>query len=237
MWVLLHGFAGTGRSWDGVRSALGADGPEVLAPDLRGHGTAGAVRPVDFDAVVADVLAQAPGRFCLAGYSMGGRIAQLAALAAPGRVERLVLVATSAGLEDEAQRERRRAEDERRAERLESEGLDAFVAEWMALPLFAGTPPAARALWEEDLRRNEPAGLAAALRGLGAGRFGPLWEPLATLDVPATIVVGERDARYAQLGERLAQTLPRAEAPIVVRGAGHGLPREAPEALAATLRD
>src|SRR5439155_9408893 len=83
--VALHGFAGTGRTWDGV-------GIDPIAPDLPGHGTAADVRPVSFEVCVERVLAAAPERFVLAGYSLGGRIALHVALAAPERVSRLVLL-------------------------------------------------------------------------------------------------------------------------------------------------
>src|SRR3954447_14970444 len=98
--VLLHGFAGTHRSWDLVVPELDAERYMPLVPDLRGHGTKASVRPISFAACVGDVLAQAPPRFALCGYSFGGRIAQHVALAAPERVTRLVLVATSGGLDD-----------------------------------------------------------------------------------------------------------------------------------------
>jgi len=83
--VLLHGFTQTGRSWGPTISALG-ERYRALAPDIRGHGSASGARPVDFASVQADVLALAPERFALAGYSMGGRIALSLALAAPERV-------------------------------------------------------------------------------------------------------------------------------------------------------
>src|SRR5439155_26158300 len=101
--VLLHGFAGTGRLWDPVVARLDGERYRPLAPDLRGHGTAAARRPVTFAGCVHDVLGVVPHRFVLGGYSMGGRIALHVALAAPERVARLILVATTAGLEDPAE--------------------------------------------------------------------------------------------------------------------------------------
>ena len=62
----------------------------------------------------------------------------------------------------------------------------------------------------------------------------PLWERLGELTMPATVLVGERDAKFVALGERLAGALPGAEL-VVVPGAGHGLPREAPEAIVTVL--
>jgi 2-succinyl-6-hydroxy-2,4-cyclohexadiene-1-carboxylate synthase len=232
--VLLHGFAGTGRAWDPVVERLDRERYMPLVPDLRGHGGARDARPVTFDAVVADVLAAAPERFVLCGYSMGGRIAQHVALAAPARVERLVLVATTAGLADEAERAARRADDERLAAFAERATIERFADRWAAQPLFAGTPPEAARIWREDMLRNDPRALAAVLRGIGTGAMEPLWERLRTLSVPATILAGARDPKFVALARRLAAALPNAEL-VVVPGAGHGLPRETPEAIVAAV--
>ena len=232
--VLLHGFAGTGRAWDPVVARLDPERYTALAPDLRGHGAARAARPVSFAACAADVLAAAPDRFDLCGYSMGGRIALHVALTAPERIERLLLVATTAGIEDAGARAARRADDEALAAFAETAGIERFADRWAAQPLFAGTPPDAARIWREDLLRNDPRALAASLRGVGSGAMAPLWERLSELTMPATVLAGERDAKFVALGERLAAALPRGEL-VVVAGAGHGLPREAPDAIAAVL--
>ena len=52
--------------------------------------------------------------------------------------------------------------------------------------------------------------------------------------MPCDVVVGERDAKFTALGERLVAALPDARLHVVA-GAGHGLAREAPAALAAML--
>jgi len=62
----------------------------------------------------------------------------------------------------------------------------------------------------------------------------PLWERLSALTMPATVLAGADDAKFVALGERLAAALADAEL-VVVEGAGHGLPREAPEAVVAAL--
>ncbi len=233
--VLLHGFAGTSRAWDGVRDALGAQRYIAAAPDLRGHGSAAAQRPISFAACAADVLAFAPERFALCGYSLGGRIALHVALAAPDRVTRLILLATTAGIEDDRERAQRRAGDLALADAVEAGTIEDFVARWSAQPLFAGDPPRITGAWQEDMRRNDPASLAAVLRGIGTGAMTPLWARLGELTMPATVVAGERDAKFTALGERLADELPAGQL-VIVPGAGHGLPREAPEAVAAVLR-
>src|SRR6478752_2228849 len=197
--VLLHGFAGTGRLWDPVVARLDGERYRPLAPDLRGHGTAATRRPVSFDGCVEDVLGLVAHPFTLVGYSMGGRIALPVALAAPERIERLVLVATTAGIEDAGERAQRRAADEELAAQTELGSIEDFADRWTAQPLFAGTPPQAAAVWRADILDNEPTALAAALRGLGTGAMEPLWDRLGELQMPATVLAGEHDPKFQAL--------------------------------------
>jgi len=227
--VLLHGFSGTRRTWDRVVALLE---PERYSHtlDLRGHGAAREQRPIGFAEVVEDVLAAAPERFVLCGYSMGGRIALHVALAAPERVTRLVLIGATAGIEDEAERAARRVSDEALAARLERGTIEEFAATWRDQPLFAGDPAWVAEEARGDQRRNDPAALAAVLRGLGTGVMEPLWDRLGELTMPVTLVAGERDAKYRDLAERLRAGLPNARV-AVVPGAGHAVHLEAPGAV------
>ncbi len=231
--VLLHGFAGTRQGWDAVVAHLNCERYRPLALDLPGHGEAGALQPVSVAACLEWVLALSPPRFALAGYSMGGRVALQFALAEPERVSRLVLVSSTAGIEDAEERELRRIADAALAERLEHEPFERFVAEWRAQPLFAGDPPEVNAEARADQLRNEPTGLAAALRGIGTGAMTPVWDRLHELTMPVTVLAGERDARYCALGARLAEALPRGELRLVP--GGHTLPLENPAAVAEAL--
>jgi 2-succinyl-6-hydroxy-2,4-cyclohexadiene-1-carboxylate synthase len=231
--VLLHGFTQTRQSWRRTVLALGAGRYRALVPDLPGHGQ-GVHRTASFDAVTAYIRALAPDRFTLAGYSMGGRIALHAALQLQPQLDRLVLVGASPGLADPAEREARRAADEALAERIEAIGVEAFAAEWGAQPLFAGQPERVAAAAHADRLRNRPAGLAAALRGLGTGAMEPLWERLGELTIPVTLVTGERDAKFREIAERMAERLGAARL-VVVPGAGHAAHLEQPEAVAYQL--
>jgi 2-succinyl-6-hydroxy-2,4-cyclohexadiene-1-carboxylate synthase len=232
--VLLHGFAGTGRLWDPVVARLDRERYRPLAPDLRGHGTAASRRPVSFEGCVEDVIGLVAHPFTLVGYSMGGRIALRAALAGPERIERLILVATTAGIDDPDERAQRRAADEALAVATEQGSIEEFADRWTAQPLFAGTPPQAAAMWHADILDNEPVALAAVLRGLGTGVMEPLWDRLGELRMPATVLAGGRDAKFRALGQRLADGLPDGEL-VIVDGAGHGVPREDPAAVAAAI--
>jgi 2-succinyl-6-hydroxy-2,4-cyclohexadiene-1-carboxylate synthase len=235
--LLLHGFMQTGRGWDEVVRHLDGERYRPLAPDISGHGSAATRRPIDFASCVADVSRLAGSRFALAGYSQGGRLALHVALAHPARVTRLVLVSATAGIEDDDERARRRAADERLAAWMEADGrLMSEVADrWGAQPLFAGQPAGVAAIARADRLSNEPRHVAAALRGIGTGAMAPLWQRLGELgELPVTVLAGELDPKYVALGERLARALPRAELRVVA-GAGHALPLEAPAAVAAAI--
>ncbi len=232
--VLLHGFSGTRRAWDGVVASLDRERYLPLALDLPGHGDAADFeQPITFAGCVAAVLARAPERFTLCGYSLGGRVALHIALAAPERVRRLVLVSSSPGIEDPAERARRRAEDARLAEELERGPFERFIERWRAQPLFAAEPPAAAELARADQRRNRPAALAGVLRGIGTGEMEPLWSRLAELSMPVAVVVGDRDAKFAALGARMVALL--ADGELILAPGGHGLPLENPRAVAAAI--
>jgi 2-succinyl-6-hydroxy-2,4-cyclohexadiene-1-carboxylate synthase len=232
--VLLHGFSGTRRAWDGAIAALDRERYRPLALDLPGHGDAvDAQRPITFAGCVEHVLARGPERFTLCGYSLGGRIALHIALAAPGRVRRLVLVSSTAGIEDRDERVARREADRGLARELEEIPFEDFVERWRAQPLFAQDPPAVGKLAREDQRRNRPDALAAVLRGIGTGEMEPLWGRLGELDMPVRVLVGDRDAKFRALGQRIVELLPDAE--LVVVPGGHGLPLENPVAVASVL--
>jgi 2-succinyl-6-hydroxy-2,4-cyclohexadiene-1-carboxylate synthase len=232
--VLLHGFGGTHRAWDPVLPELDHERYNPLVPDLRGHGTKAGVRPISFEGCVADVLAAAPDEFVLCGYSLGGRVAQHVALAAPERVTWLILVSTSAGISDDPARAARVAADERLADELTGMSIEEFADRWMANPLFEVTFGEASRWWREDLLRNDPIALAEVLRTIGGGAMAPLWDRIGTLTMPVSVIVGGRDTKFMAYAERFAQLLPQAEV-RTIDGVGHGLPREAPRELAALI--
>ncbi len=231
--VLLHGFTQTGRSWQPVGHAL-AGRYRALAPDLPGHGAFAERRPASFAACDAYLRAVTGVRFTLAGYSMGGRIALHAALGLGDRLRRLVLIGASPGLAGPQERAARAAADAALADRIEAIGIDAFVREWGAQPLFAGMPRGIADVVDADRRRNTAPGLAAALRGLGTGVMPPLWDRLGELAVPVDLVAGERDEKFRAVAERMAAAIPGARLHVVA-GAGHAVHLEAPDAVVELL--
>lgn len=231
--MLLHGFTHTGASWGPVVAAL-AERYEATAPDIRGHGSASGRRPVTLAAVLGDVAASAADRFTLVGYSMGGRIALHVALGVKDRLDRLVLIGASPGIADDAERQRRQQADERLADEIERLTVEEFARRWADTPVLSDQPAAVRAAADADRRRNTPAGLAAALRGLGTGALPPVWDRLGELTMPVALVAGERDERFRRIAGEMASEMPTARV-VVVPGAGHAVHLEAPGAVASII--
>jgi 2-succinyl-6-hydroxy-2,4-cyclohexadiene-1-carboxylate synthase len=232
--VFLHGFSGTHRAWDRVIERLDPERYRSIALDLPGHGEAADhERPISFGGCVDYVLARAPERFVLCGYSMGGRIALQVALASPERVQRLVLVSSSPGIADPAERAERRAADRALADELETAPFEDFIERWRTQPLFADDPPEVGELARADQRRNRPDAIAAVLRGLGAGEMEPMWNRLGELQMPVTVLVGDRDERFLERALAMEPLLLHGR--VEVLAGGHGLPLENPDAVARAL--
>lgn len=234
--LLLHGFSNTHRAWRRLRAAGLSERFTVLAPDLRGHGDAADVRPVDLGSVLVDIDVLAPGSVTLLGYSQGGRIALHAALdprIAP-RVSRLVLIGASPGIADPAERAARRIADVRLAAQIEAGTIAEFATRWAATPVLSGLSPGLAAEADADRRHNTPAGLAAALRGLGTGALPSLWDRLGELRMPVTLIAGERDVKFAALAGVMAERVMDARVEVIA-GAGHQVHLEQPAAVLALL--
>jgi 2-succinyl-6-hydroxy-2,4-cyclohexadiene-1-carboxylate synthase len=243
--MILHGFTGSSRSMRGVAEAL-ADEYQTIVPDLPGHGRSvggASAGSYDFEQCVRDLVAtlESAGhrRAHWIGYSMGARLALACAVRSPSSVASLVLVGARAGIADEGERESRRRADESLARRIERDGVEAFVDEWMAMPLFATQQRLGVAFVDEQRRArlaNDAQGLAASLRGLGPAAQPPLFDELARVTAPVLLVAGELDGAFVASGRELARRLPAAEV-CEIGDAGHAVHLERPDAFIDAARD
>ena len=238
--TLLHGFTLSGASWDELVAKMPA-GWKWIAPDLRGHGSA-RTSPATMDDCAADLVALwnhlGIERSHVVGYSMGGRLALHVAVRLPERTRSLLTIGAHAGLDDEARGKRRQA-DEALAERIEREGVESFLQYWESLPMFAGIRRRGPdfAAWLHRFRTgNNAEGLAASLRGMGAGAMEPLWDELEAIDLPCTFVAGEDDVPFVLAAARLNETVDRSRIRSVA-GSGHSVQFEQPDATASILAD
>lgn len=211
--ILLHGLGATADlNWFACFEALGRRF-RVLALDHRGHGRGIRVGArfrlsdcADDVAALADVAGV--DRFVAVGYSMGGPIAQLTWQRHRDRVAGLVLCATSRNFRG------------RPGERVAFSVLPGLAVAAGVAPAgvrrqmmrrFAmakvDDPPARR--WAmRELRRSDPASLAAAAAALG--RFSS-HDWIGGVDVPAAVVLTTRDqAVPPHRQQKLAAAIPGA---------------------------
>ena len=226
--VFVHGFTQTPASWDPVLDAmqheLAADGGVRLFIVPR------TVVDGDF-ARSAAALGVATATYI--GYSQGGRLALQLALDRPELVRRLVLVSASPGIADPDERATRRAADARLAEEVARDGVDAFLARWLAQPLFATLPPE-RAGLDARVAENTVESLTEQLLVLGQGAQPSNWERLGELQVPVLLIVGALDTKYVGIAEQMAARIPDARV-AVLPGAGHACHLEQPDRVAHLL--
>jgi 2-succinyl-6-hydroxy-2,4-cyclohexadiene-1-carboxylate synthase len=221
--VLVHGFTQTLKSWDRLAADL-AERCQVVRVDLPGHGGSGGL-DLSF-AETAAAIGEAGGTATYVGYSMGGRLCLRLAVDRPDLVHALVLVGASPGLADAGERARRKAADEALAAEIERTGTAAFLEQWLARPMFSTLQLDPVDL--EARRANTSAGLAMALRRLGAGEQEPLWDRLAGLDMPVLAVTGQEDVKYARLAEEMADAIGVNAQVVALAGAGHAAHLERP---------
>ena len=234
--VLLHGFGGDHTGWFTVIPRL----PNVptLAYDLPGHGRSleapGAGRAGAMaKGLIADLDARGIGRFHLAGHSMGGAVATLAATRAPGRVRSLTLLAPG-GFGSEI------AYDVLRAWAAAS-GRPA-IARALRRMTAPGHETGAFEIGRVEAMRRRPGQMAVLdtiVRGLvdAQGKQGAIGRDAIralpeTLDAPVTLMWGEVDP---VVSVRHAEGLDDALDVTRLSGIGHMLMEECPREVAAAI--
>lgn len=222
--ILIHGAGESHLVWPGALRNL--PGAHVYALDLPGHGRSrgrGRSSIAEYTELIVNWIEKVGlPRAVWVGHSMGGAIAQWAALHYPERVAALVLVATGARL---------------RVSPLILEGLRTDfpqtvdrIVEWS----WGVAPPAH--LVEESRRMllaADPAVIEGDYRACDAF---DVMNRLGEIGVPALVIGGTADRmtpiKYA---EYLAAHIPNA-ALVRIEGAGHMVMLEQPEAVAEAVR-
>ena len=227
--LLLNGYAATERDWDPTFLAALREGSSLITPDHRAD---------SIDDMAADALAalEAEGveRAAVAGWSMGGFVAQALAARAPERVSRLVLLSSDPG----------------------AEAVRASADTWAALTDHSGTPreQATRLIGllfppgvaktidqsfgdvvAEARARLDPGRLDAQERAMEVWHAEPGRERLSRIEAPVLIAWGSEDVVIpAANGPLLAQALPGAWL-CPFEGGGHAFMAQEPDRLAAVI--
>ena len=232
--VLVHGVGSRLEAWDGVAGRLGP-GFRVLRYDLRGHGASGKPPgPYHLDHFVADLAALLDhldiDRCHLAGFSLGGLIAQGFALAHAARLDKLALLSTVAGRTDE-EKARVRARLETVGSGVSGAHFRKSLDRWFT-PAFQEAHPEVIERLAEQNRQNDPAAYAAAYRVLAES---DLAERLHEIEVPTLVMTGEGDiGSNPRMARLMAARIPGAELRILP-GLRHSILTEAPDVVAEAL--
>jgi 2-succinyl-6-hydroxy-2,4-cyclohexadiene-1-carboxylate synthase len=235
--MLLHGFTGRGADWGPFLPAL-RERWTTIAVDLLGHGRSDAPpdparHALERQAIDLAAIMRRGGTApaVIVGYSFGARVALRIAVDEPDVVRGLVLESPSAGIADPAERARRYAEDLALADRIERDGIEAFVDTWWeTTAVFAAErrlPEATRARFRAGRLRNRPGGLAASLRGAGQGAMTPLHDRLPAIAVPTLVIAGAIDPAGLERARAVADGIPGARL-CAIDGVGHAAHRESP---------
>lgn len=223
--LLTHGYSATSAMWSGQAEAF-ADTHRVISWDLRGHGQSDSppsddqyAEPIVVDDMAALLDHCGVERAVIGGLSLGGYLSLGFWLKYPERTRALMLFDTGPGYKKAEPREGWNQMAEERARELEAKGLEA---------LGRGA--------EVRLSRHRSAeGLARAARGTLRQFDARVIESLPQIDVPALVLVGEKDKPFLAATNYMASKIPGARH-VVIPGAGHASNIDQPEAFNAAVR-
>jgi pimeloyl-ACP methyl ester carboxylesterase len=223
--LLLPGLNTTARLYEAQIDAL-ADIADPTVADLTRHDTVAAL--------AADVLAEAPGHFALAGLSMGGYVAFEIMRQAPGRVERLALLDTQARPDTPESTAKRR----RLVELAEAGDFETALALLAWTDLVATTRASDDSLEAIIYGMGREVGPEAFVRQEEAIIGRPDSRPLLPgIACPTLVLVGDDDRiTPPPLAREMAEAIPCARL-VVVEDCGHLSALERPAAVNAALRD
>jgi 2-succinyl-6-hydroxy-2,4-cyclohexadiene-1-carboxylate synthase len=222
MVLFIPGFMQRGDAWRPVAELL----PERYPSTLLDHSEH------SFEGRMGEILES--GADVLAGYSLGGRLALRAALRSPDSFTAVVLVGSTAGIEEGPMRAQRAEADEKLASWLEAMPIEDIVALWERQPLFADQPESLVEEQRPGRLSQDPRSLALLLRTAGQGVLEPVWHELPALELPLLAIAGARDDGYSAAAKRMAHVAPNARAAIV-EDAGHAAHLQQPEEVAGLI--
>ncbi len=230
--VFLNSLGSDLRIWEAVVGRL-SHRFEILTFDMRGHGltqgTPGRASIAEFSADLLALMDAVGWRSAsLVGLSIGGLIAQHAAIHAPESVERLVLLDTAARIGTPESWDAR-------MEAVRAGGLAAIgaavVGGWVSAG-FASERSAQVSAWRAMLEATPPEGYLAACAAL---READYTDHVALIAAPTLCLAGDEDrATPPELVRATAERIPGARYETIA-GAGHLPCLERPAELAALI--
>jgi len=215
--VFLHGFTGSSRDFLEIPDSLLSQ-YRCLIPDLPGHGQTRLIEDeISFTAASqVDLLEQWLGslgqsKFHLFGYSMGGRLALQFAVKNSHQLHSLILVSTTAGINEEVARFARAKADSQLAQKILDLTPRDFLTTWLSQPLFQGIADRGEDFMAKEVVRRlplQPSGLACSLKFFGSGSMPSVWHQLINIKTRTLVIAGSRDQKYLVLASELVALIP-----------------------------
>lgn len=234
--TLVHGVGASLTSWDDVALELKRSFT-VVRMDLRGHGKSGRITgPCTLDDLAADVRhvwdTLGIEKSHLAGFSLGGLIAQSLALSDARRIDRLAILSAVAGRTAE---EKAKVVD--RLKLLKDKGIEAVTAaaedRWFT-PEFKAKYPERVAQRMAELLANDRPSYAAAYTVFATGDLG---DKLQRIELPTLIVTGENDVGSNVRMARFMHSAIRGSKLVILPRLRHSVLVEAPGEIAGLLEE
>lgn len=219
--LLSNGFSGSTKVWAGQIEAL-AKKYQVVVWDMRGHGQSDAPEDMQLytrDATIGDMLALLEevgvNEAHIGGHSLGGYLSIEAYRRHPEIFKSILLLNTGPGFRKDEARDAWNAQCERDAEKFEKRH-----EEQEALP-------------EKERRKGghlSLLGVARAARGILPQDDARVIESLASIAVPALVLVGDQDKAFKNAAEYMSIKIPGATS-VVIKDAGHNAMMDQPDAV------
>src|SRR5699024_1271408 len=146
----------------------------------------------------------------------------------PGVIKSAVLVSTSPGISDPAERTERQKLDRKRADSILS-GNASFIDGWETMGDFESQDYAdAGQRMSQRVNRltPDPCGAAESLISYGTGVQKSYWKELPEISVPVLLLAGEKDAKFVAINQSMEELIPESRLEIIP-DAGHNINMEA----------
>ncbi len=241
--VLLHGFMGSGKSFQHLIPDLKTFCNPITI-DLLGHGeTEGSEMHYRFSAKeqIADVnkliSEQLHLPLFLLGYSMGGRLALHLALHRPDLYKGLILESTTFGIESKQERQARQELDATRADSIMG-NFEQFLQSWKNMPMFSSSAQNIEIETQhfEIQREQNPLWMNNSLLGFGTGTMPCVKDKLASIPTHVQLLAGAKDFKFVGIMNAMLKDLNDAKLDVI-KDSGHRVHLDQPEAYISIIRD
>lgn len=155
------------------------------------------------------------------GYSMGGRLALHALMAAPDLFKKAMIISANPGLETEELRTDRLKKDLIWSEKFATQEWNSLMQEWNQQPVLLESAVLSPKFQRHEVDFNRLS-LSKALNHWSIARQKNFWPELSSLKLPIEWHVGALDSIYLNMAQRAAQLNPHIQL-MIHENSGHRL--------------